>query len=172
MPTAQVLTTRPHSVGRFRLAAWARFREADQLALAAFRLNNPALRLGAIYLYGYVAELVLKSAYFRCRSANANGTFSIGDLNNARNRATQHFHINWHGNLHSLQGWSSLLIHERAAAGQPYTAQFSAALTTHVSTLMLLWRESIRYYYSRPRLSESSRAHAAARWLLASLPRL
>ena len=173
MPRAATLAARPHTVGRFRLAAWGRYREGNQLAIAAGQQNNPALRHGAIYLFGYVAELVLKAAYFRLRPANALGTIAIPDMHNARNRATSHFHVHWPGtNLHFLPGWANLLVHERHLLGQPYAPPFATSLVAQVNRLTLLWTESIRYYYSRPVLAEVGVAHTAARWLVSHLPHL
>jgi hypothetical protein len=173
LPPLAVLLARPHTVGRFRLAAWGRYSEGNQLAVAAGLQNSPALRHGAIYLFGYVAELVLKAAYFRLRPANVHGTIVVTDMHNARNRATSQFHVRWPGaNLHYLPGWAGLLTQERHAAGQPYDQSFATALFAHVNRLALLWAESIRYYYSRPSLAEVGNAHAAARWLVSQLPRL
>jgi hypothetical protein len=173
VPRSAVLLARPHTIGRFRLAAWSRYREGNQLAIAAAHQNSPAWRHGAIYLFGYVVEIVLKAAYFRLRPANAHGTIGLPDLHNARNRASSHFHVHWPGtNLHYLPGWAGLLIQERYSVGRPYAQPFAGALRAHVSRMALLWAESIRYYYSRPSLAEVGTAHAAARWLISHLPRL
>ena len=88
MPFAATLLARPHTVGRFRLAAWGRYCEANELAFAALRQNDPALRHGAIYLFGYVAEMALKAAYFRLRpSMNGAGEIRVSDMHDARKRA-------------------------------------------------------------------------------------
>jgi hypothetical protein len=117
--------------------------------------------------------MVLKAAYFRLRPANAQGTFDVPAMHNARNRATSHFHVHWPGtNLHYLPGWAGLLTRERQTASQPYTPPFATTLTAHVNRLALLWAESIRYYYSRPSLAEVGNAHAAARWVVSHLPHL
>ena len=87
MPTAATLFARPHTVGRFRLAAWGRYREANQLAIAAGLQNTPALRHGAIYLFGYVAEMVLKAAYFRLRPpVNGLGMIDVAEMRKAQER--------------------------------------------------------------------------------------
>jgi hypothetical protein len=54
----------PETVGSFLAAADQRFKDAEALEAAG-------RRLGAVYLYGYAAEMLIKSAYFRVvRSAS------------------------------------------------------------------------------------------------------
>ena len=174
MPFAAALRARPHTVGRFRLAAWGRYREAKELALAAIQQNDPALRHGAIYLFGYVAEMVLKAAYFRlCPTADPSGEIGVSDMHAARTRATNHFGVLWPGtNLHYLPGWVHLLTLERQAAGRPYPQQFAIAVQSNTSDIALLWQEVIRYYDSSPSLAEIGAAHASARWLITQFPLL
>jgi hypothetical protein len=57
MPTRLLSRCQPDSILQFRAAAMQR--ADDALALAA-----AGRRTGAIYLWGYAAEMVLKAAYF------------------------------------------------------------------------------------------------------------
>lgn len=165
MPFVQAVIARPHTVGRFRAAAWARFHEANRLAVDADLFERDGLRHGAVYLFGYVAEMLLKAAYFRLRPAGANGTITFAHLQAARSRAIQ-LQLHWPGNLHSLVGWRNLLARERLVMGAPFPQTFEIELFAQTTRLALLWSESMRYYHTKPTRVEIHDAHEAARWLL------
>src|SRR5437660_8473472 len=113
MPRANRALGRHHSVLAFRAAAGARHREAIRLAVSGHRL-------GAIYLYGYVAEMLLKAAYFRLRGWGPHTPITHSDMTAARSRAITAYHLAWLDRLHDLTGWARLLAQGRRVLGRPF----------------------------------------------------
>lgn len=159
MPLVDRVTTRPHTVRAFRAAAGARFREGVKLAVA----DRP---LGAVYLFGYAAEMLLKAAYFRLAEWAANEEIALDHVGDARRHAVQNLEVRWAGNLHDLGAWAELLIRDRTRRGQPYPRPFSRRLRARVSRLYANWRESLRYHDARPFAGELASIRESAAWLL------
>lgn len=149
-----------HTIRQFLAAARLRDREAHRLLLAGDRLT-------AAYLSGYVAEMVLKAAYFRLIGWSRTAVIRRADLQNAQNRATHILGILWVGNLHDLDGWLALLIQERMHLGQPYDANYARALGRRVAGITANWREYLRYYPNLPYRGEVRTVVENAAWLLA-----
>jgi len=156
---------RNHTITRFRAAAGARYGEAR-------RLETEGYRLGAIYLFGYSAEMLLKAAYFRVRGFAANATITVADMNQARNRAINVLHLTWNDRLHDLVGWVTLLINERVTLQQPLAWRFRRTLNARVGIVYRNWREHLRYHDSIPYATELNSVRATATWLLAQYPQL
>lgn len=70
------------TIRQFRAAAKLRRDEASQLGISD-------CRAGAIYLYGYSAEMLLKSAYFRSIAKQQDDPVGRADLNQAKTRGVQ-----------------------------------------------------------------------------------
>jgi hypothetical protein len=165
MPLADRAMRRPHTVRAFRDAAGARFRDAARLADAGHRL-------GAIYLYGYVAEMLLKAAYFRGRGWGPDQPVAHSDLYQAKQLATSLHNLAWPGNLHDLGGWVRLLIRDRHVGGRSYPGPFRNRLVGRVNVIYRNWREGLRYHDMRPYAGEVDATQAAVSWLLAQYRRL
>jgi hypothetical protein len=157
MPLAQRLANRPHTVRTFRAAAGARYRDGLTLAGA----GRP---LGAVYLFGYAAEMLLKAAYFRLRGWGP-GAITYRDLADARARALGTHGVVWPGRLHDLGGWSRLLVAERAFLGRPLPARLGRQAVARVALIYRHWRETLRYYDAEPYAGEVVRTRAAVAWL-------
>lgn len=147
-----------HSIRRFRAAARMRYQEGLRLA------NNERL-LGSVYLWGYVAEMLLKGAYFRLVGFGDNDVIQVADMYVARNRALNVFGVSWPGNLHDLSGWSALLIEEHDLLGRPLRADLRMNLNAHISRVNVNWREDLRYHPNRPSRREFERVLDAVTWL-------
>lgn len=149
-----------HSVRRFRDAAQLRYNEAVRLSLAGDRL-------AAIYLAGYVAEMLLKAAYFRLAGWLPDQPIGFQDLRAARNHAVNDRAIIWPGmNLHHLAGWRDLLIEVRRSRNSSYKRRFQRTLIARVNAVVINWRPDLRYHTNRPRASEVRVSVEAASWLL------
>ena len=117
---------------------------------------------GAIYLFGYVAEMLLKVAFFRVRGFPAYGNV-YPHLHIAQNHAA------WTGgNLHSLEAWTEVLIATRASLGIPLDTVFASQLRMNVAVLVSHWRESLRYKYSEADSQELREVFDLVDWLLAN----
>jgi hypothetical protein len=150
---------RDHTIREFRAAAVLRFQEATQLALA----NH---RLGAIYLGGYAAEMLLKAAYFRLAGWGLTAPITLGDVQAAKVHATNRLGLPWPGNLHDLMSWASLLVEERKYRGMGYAVSFARTLVAQVKRLYLNWREQLRYRANRPYAGEVAAVLRSTQWLI------
>lgn len=142
-------------------AAEARLREAEVL-LSLQECD------GAIYLAGYVAEMLLKIAYCNLESSfPANGTvdFIFGpaatlwkSIIPGKTLPFQH--------KHNLLFWEQVLEPHRRASGKPSMDWGSALLMSkHLLTIRRNWRVDLRYQSPFVTLSEAADVCTAARWL-------
>src|SRR5262249_46893628 len=128
-------------------------------------------RLAAVYLAGYVAEMILKAAYFRLRGWSPTAPIRMADLRNAVNHAVTVRGVTFAPpgrrcpDLHHLPGWRDLLIAERSHHGPAYLPRFRRALVARVSALALNWSPELRYHSNRPHRAEVRVSLEAADWL-------
>ena len=176
MPKRLTERIKPDSIDEFVAAACERY--SDGIALAA-----QARRTGAIYLFGYSAEMVMKAAYFRAIGVSARTKLEMGShLWPAVTQAKQ-LGVNWpkHHNLHYVQGWAELLVVTQKnllTTSQPPLVSayadpsFGQRVTFHATTVQTLWTESLRYHKNRAYEFELRRMQSSVSWLMTSLPQL
>jgi len=145
------------------METWPRLHSAaierywDGLALA---MAQEGRRLGAIYLLGYVAEIVLKVAFFRVCGFPPYQAVSL-------RMATAH--ASWRGfSLHDVNAWATLLIEERRLRGRPFDPVFASQLKWHVMVVAANWREALRYRHSAASETELAEVFQGVDWLLAN----
>jgi hypothetical protein len=143
---------------RFRAAATLRYREACCLA------TNEE-RLGALYLTGYAAEMVLKAAYFRLIGKGPDDPIASIDRDRARNTGKR-LGIPPARNFHDLRWWLDLLIQSKGISTRPFVPKFAHELASRIQYIDQNWNESLRYRTNRPRENEMQGALDAAKWLL------
>ncbi len=149
-----------HTIRDFRAAAGLRYREGRRAALAGDRLV-------AIYLWGYVAEMLLKAAYFRLRGWLPTQPITLTDIRDARSYAITTLHLAWpQPNLHDLSRWRELLVEERRHQAASYPASFARSLGARVARIYLNWREHLRYRTNRPYAGEVHTTLDSVTWLL------
>lgn len=148
-----------HSIRYFRGAARMRFQEAQRLFLGGERL-------GAVYLSGYVAEMILKAAYFRLRGWLPSDPITLGHLHFARSYAQHTLRIVGPNNLHDLTGWLNLLIAQRNQQQMAYPHRLHRGLSTRVHRIASNWRPDLRYHTNRPHAAEVRMTLQAAQWIL------
>ena len=141
---------------------WPRWEKAaqerywDGLELATGYENH---QLGALYLLGYAAEIVLKIAFFRVCNWPDSQTVDF-------RQAIRH--AQWKGyNLHDIDAWANLLVTERIIRESPLDPVIVGQLRAHVSALAANWRESLRYHHDSVKDDELETVHQSASWLLA-----
>ena len=145
---------------RMEVAAEERFR--DGLTLAESGVGRMT---GAIYLFGYVVEMLLKTAFFRVENVpyNTNLGQRGGPLDFARTLSI------WQGrNLHDLRGWVDFLIDYRSLLGKPFDPGEAAQIRRHVLTVDAHWREWLRYKSSSATLLELNDVYDSVQWLRAN----
>lgn len=137
------------------LAAEARF--WDGLALVTGDAGHETV---AIYLLGYVTEMLLKTAYFRVINV-PNGQNIAPHLQGARSHAL------WRGgNLHNLRSWIALLNDVRFIQGIAWDVVTATVIENHVLIVGAHWRESLRYTSVPATREELDESFASVDWLL------
>ena len=128
----------------------------DGLALALADTGNET---GALYLLGYVAEMLLKTAYFRLAGVPDADNIAPS-LKAASNNAA------WlGGNLHNLRSWVALLNAVRFDEGKPWDVLTAVTVERHVLIIDSHWRESIRYTAFAATVAEVEEVLTSVDWL-------
>ncbi len=151
----------------YELAAAERLVDAQVLAGARSDTS------GAVYLAGYVAEMVLKAAFFRVKgtpvSANAGSQLAL--LHRAASAA------GWGSaksrpDYHNLDMLSRALLFERSRAGRPLGHAHEVGLRRRVRDLSAIWKVDLRYSHRALQKSDVGTAFRCATWFLANYPAL
>lgn len=162
MPRLLIDRCRDDSIREFRSAARHRF--DDALALAA-----AGQRTGAIYLWGYVAEMTLKAAYFSAIGVADTATIDWRrDLLPAVNRGRQ-MGIAWpsKGQGHNVHAWAELLVSQRATSlATAYPIPFGLEVQAHGQRFEKLWRDTLRYRNNLAYPHEVRSVQDSAGWFL------
>jgi hypothetical protein len=162
MPRCLLERCHPDSIREYRAAARQRF--DDGLTLAA-----AGRRTGAIYLWGYTAEMTLKAAYFSLTGlADSEVITWSGNILPAINTG-RGMGIAWpsQGAGHNVRAWAELLVAERALSpATAFTPPFDLEVQRHGQRIEQLWRETLRYHKNRAYLYEMRQVREAAEWLL------
>jgi hypothetical protein len=163
MPKRLLDRWRPESIREFRVAARQRFDDALSLAISG-------RRTGAIYLWGYSAEMLIKAGYFSAIGMAERNTITwANDIGPAIVKG-RNLKINWphSGQGHNVRAWSELLIITRNLSSNPYPRAFSNQFLRHAQRVEKLWSESLRYHCNVPYLHELASVREAAEWFLAN----
>lgn len=160
MPKRLIDRCQPDSIHEFRLAAEERF--LDGLYLA-----DGGRRTGAVYVWGYAAEMVLKATYFDAIGFAAKQAIGMADLRAAVATAAA-AGIVWQGNLHNIESWAELLLSVRIASPTAsYTnPAFSRDVMLRSHTIGQTWREVLRYRKNVARAFEVKQVGDATAWLM------
>lgn len=156
---------RPECIREFRAAA--RLRYNDGLTLA-----TQSRRTGAIYMWGYSAEMTLKAAYFSLTLAETVPLTWPGHIQPAIQHGKTAHGITWpgHGQGHNVRAWAELLVAERASTpGLAYSPADGLQIQTCGQRIGLLWSETLRYHDNLAYPHEVTQVRLATEWLLANL---
>lgn len=168
MPRRLLDRCNPDSIREYRASARQRF--DDALAMAGH-----GRRTGAIYLWGYTAEMVLKAAYFSL--IGLPDTHNLGwrtDLRPAIDRGRA-MRIGWPrpGEGHNVRAWAELLVNVRALApATAFPAPFALEVQRHGQRIEQLWRETLRYRKNYAYPYEVRQVRESAEWFLIHSRRL
>ena len=152
----------PDCIAGFRSAAVQRH-------LDACRLADNERRTGAVYLWGYSIEMLLKAAFFRAFGYDSQRPITAADLRAAVQLAPSLGYA-WPAgaNLHHLPGWSQLLV--RLRANLPNEAYPSLAFASRIQRRAVhvyqVWRETLRYHENRAYEFEVRAVRECAEWFL------
>jgi hypothetical protein len=162
MPRRLLDRCQPDCIREFRAAARQRF--DDALALAGH-----GRRTGAIYLWGYTAEMTLKAAYFALVGlADTDVITWNAHLQPAIQRGRT-MGVAWppQGAGHNVRAWAELLVRVRALS--PATAwapPLDHQVQRYGQRIGQIWRETLRYHKNVAYWYEMNQVREAAEWFL------
>ena len=132
-------------------------------------------RTGAVYLWGYAAEMILKAAYFSLLGMPETQALTWqADLRPAIDRG-RNLGIAWprQGEGHNVRAWAELLVTARALSS---VTAFAPALGLDVQRqgqrIEQLWRETLRYRKNFAYVHEVRQVREAAEWFLVNVHEL
>jgi len=163
MPRRLLDRCKPDSVAEFRAAARSRYAEGVDLL-------NAGRRFGAIYLWGYAAEMVVKAACFSVIGLGETEpldwkTHLRPAIEFGRTKAS----IIWpfRGDGHNVRAWLELLIYTREQVlNKPFPTAFKEEAQRVGAAVELLWRETLRYHKNVASRREADQMQRAVVWLL------
>jgi hypothetical protein len=160
MPLRQRIVGYPETVQEQELAAQERFLEALELLTAGY----PD---GAVYLFGYVAEMLLKNAYFLLTGARPADLVGprLAPARNAADRFNRLRGIS-HEHYHSIRFWSYLLVETRRFQGRLLPQEVETRLCQRTRRLYQNWTIEMRYRRGVVRQREAQSVCEDATWLL------
>ena len=146
-------------------------RAADERYVDAEALAAVGRRTGAIYLHGYVVEMLLKAAYFRMLRFTDTQVIALSDLSAAvgTSAGSQARLLGLPGtrNYHNLGAWVELIITYRNRSGMPYAELgFAGELADRVDTVHARWTEVIRYHKNTAYAHELRQVRDASAWIM------
>jgi hypothetical protein len=163
MPKRLPARWQPESIQEFRASARQRFEDAVALA-------GMGRRTGAIYMWGYSAEMTLKAAYFLLTGLAEDDLITWGGhILPAIDRGRKVLGIAWPvpGQGHNVRAWAELLVAERAAMpGAAYASRFGREVQACGRAIGQLWSETLRYHKNLAYVYEMNQVREAAEWLL------
>jgi hypothetical protein len=123
----------------------------------------------AVYLWGYVAEMTLKAAWFTLLGFPETRTITFQDLHSAVQLA-RNYGIAWPGrNFHALSHWAQLLVQHRIVVKGGYPdPQFGASVQEHCDRIYDRWQETLRYKRNRAYVFEVQAVADSTEWLLSN----
>lgn len=128
-------------------------------------LRKNKRRLAAVYLYGYVAEILIKGAHFRLYK-------SLDDEIKPEDRTRAISNSQPRTGHHDIAGWAKLLVQRRIEMGQPNSNPSGDEIINNANILYLNWRETIRYHATRVRVFELNQVREKTLWFRKNYPRL
>jgi len=151
------------TISKFEAAAIRRFQEGKAL-------QERGQLIGAVYLYGYVAEARMQAAYYRLISFRPNTEITPDRRRLILHAARQKGLIG--GAPHDVAGLADLLIFTRKDRRTGYPRALKDDIIRHARGLYARWRPALRYRAIIPALAEVSVVYAAAEWFEENYNRL
>lgn len=160
---------RPDSVAEFRAAALRRY--ADGLALAESGVRER--RTGAVYLWGYSVEMVLKAAVFAAFGYDQRDPIELDDLKVWKQLAAS-VGMTWGGALHAVDQWGRLIVCLRGTLPgvTPLPAAAARQVEDRSARVQLLWRETLRYHPNVAYPWELAEMREHCEWFLGRIDQL
>ncbi len=151
------------TIQKLEAASDRRFREAEILN------DNNGLN-GAIYLYGYVAEMCLTASYFRLIGYSTKSEITRDDrilaVQNARDLNIMSLRE------HDILGWARFLVVTRKKKSKGFTSNMEREGVSAAQDLYSRWRPSLRDRAMAPAPGDVRAVQESAKWFLQNHGRL
>jgi len=157
VPLRYRIEAHPETVQDLELASGEKFWEGIELLVTGHRG-------GGIYLLGYAAEMILKSAYFRFDGARPGDPVGAR-LGPARSWGKQFLPSIDHENYHSLWFWYHILRRKRRRAGRPLAQALDDQLLRRVRRIYGMWTVAMRYQPDQALEAEAESFYNDVRWI-------
>ncbi len=121
----------------------------------------------AIYTFGYVAEICLKTAFLHFAG--------LGRDDDASEYVFGKFPARWAraigvsreaGSMHDLLFWFEMIVEERNIARKPIDRDFSRECAIHIQHVAMHWRPGMRYHPSVRMGDRTLQVAAATTWIV------
>jgi hypothetical protein len=139
----------------------------DGVSIAVTRSGRD---VGALYLFGYVAEMILKASFFRAQGVPPAQPVT-GQLDQLRIAAGSPGAGFVRRDYHNLRMLSLALLNARRSTGRPMPRGVERRLHAQVRRLAR-WGPDLRYEHRAVRAATVNNALGAADWFLATYPSL
>ncbi len=140
---------------------------AEDRSWEAISLMTDKYYAGGIYLIGYVAEMLLKSAYFAFRGERLTApVFPL--LAPAWSVGCGYFPASYSPSsrdYHNLDFWARLLREERHRGGMDLPWHLDAEYLYHTRRLYMTWWVEMRYRHAQATSQDAEDALEAVSWL-------
>ncbi len=125
-------------------------------------LRDAGRRLAAIYLYGYVVEMLVGAAYFRLIEYGLDTDITSRARKLAEKQARQEKLMS--NEPHDLSGWAKLLIVTRQRRSTGFSQSLAMQLRSHADIVYDRWRPSLRYRTLVPTPNDISSVRHSTNW--------
>ncbi len=139
MPIRQQLQSTSETIQGFEAAAEEKYEDGFNLMAYASPGNG-------IYLMGYAAEMLLKSAYFRVAGLGIHTPITKSHLTQAKTDAANLGVLASAEHFHSLAFWSELIIKKRVQQSRGLAPAFTTELDKRAKRLAQNWFVEMRYH--------------------------
>lgn len=149
------------TLSEFEAAGEDRFR--DGIALA-----KRGRRMGAIYMFGYVAEAILKCAFFRLLDYRLDTRISLGGpwRDDPRTMAEGDLAVAEHPEgLHNPVFWAAMIVAVRDGLAMPLRPAIQIGLLAKAQRIRRSWKVSMRYCRDRSTLADLREMCHDVAWL-------
>lgn len=164
MPLRYRVENEPESIQELELAAREKYLEGLELMVS----GQPG---GGIYLMGYAAEMLLKTAFFLFEGARP-ADLVLPRLAPALHLAQTLIPDVNHETYHSLRFWALLLIERRCQQNRPLPDEVEARLRQGTRRLHQNWYVAMRYHADRSDRLEMRSVDDDVTWLEENHPAL
>jgi hypothetical protein len=159
-----MLVLPPETVTAFLDAARERFAEGTLLL-------NSGHHGGAVYLFGYVAELVLKAVAYRHFGTGDSVTIQKSDRTAVEDLMKQDALVP--KGHHDILKWAKYVVLKKGSlTGMPYPQLYGMEIESRADLIDRWWAPQLRYHILPLAFAEALAVQQAARWFLMEVPNL